>query len=94
MCTAAAPSSAGDALRMLHAGLAITRSAAGFLAAKGAADLPVEAMAEGLLALAGAAAVHMAGVSPPGQGGWFLVPTLAAGSDISTCPEAYSNYFS
>jgi len=61
MCTAAAPSSAGDALRMLHAGLAITRSAAGFLATKGAADLPVEAMAEGLLALEAADAVGAAG---------------------------------
>jgi hypothetical protein len=60
MCTAAAPASASDALRMLHAGLAITRSAAGFLAAKGAADLPVEAMGQGLLALEAADAVGAA----------------------------------
>jgi hypothetical protein len=59
--TAAAPSSAAEAVRVLHAGLALMRSAAGFLAAHGAADLPVEVMAEGLRALecadaAGAAA--------------------------------------
>jgi Domain of unknown function (DUF222) len=60
MCTAAAPASASDALRMLHAGLAVVRSAAGFLATKGAADLPVAAMGEGLLALEAADAVSAA----------------------------------
>jgi hypothetical protein len=60
MCTAAAPASASEALRMLHAGLAVTRSAAGFLAANGAADLPTEAMGEGLLALEAADAVGAA----------------------------------
>jgi len=49
MCTAAAaPASASEALRLLHASLATARSAAGFLAAEGAAGLPAEAMAEGL----------------------------------------------
>ena len=61
MCTAAVPASAGEALRMLHASLATARSAAGFLAAKGVADLSTEAVAEGLRELecadaAGAAA--------------------------------------
>src|SRR5579863_9920185 len=61
MRTAAAPASAAEAVRVLHAGLALMRSAAGFLAAHGAADLPVEVMAGGLRALecadaAGAAA--------------------------------------
>jgi hypothetical protein len=63
MCTAAAPASAPDALRMLHAGLALIRSAAGHLAADpaAAADLPAETLGEGLQALecadaAGAAA--------------------------------------
>jgi hypothetical protein len=63
MCTAAAPASAPDALRMLHAGLALIRSAAGYLAGDPAdvAGLPAETLAEGLQALecadaAGAAA--------------------------------------
>jgi hypothetical protein len=46
MCTAAAPASASDALWMLHAGLALQRAAAGFLAVQGAADLPAAAMGE------------------------------------------------
>ena len=33
---------------MLHAGLALQRAAAGFLAAAGAASLPAEVLAEGL----------------------------------------------
>jgi hypothetical protein len=63
MCTAAAPASAPDALRMLHAGLALIRSAAGHLAGDPAAvaGLPAETLGEGLQALecadaAGAAA--------------------------------------
>jgi Domain of unknown function (DUF222) len=48
MCTAAAPGSTAEAVRVLHAGLAMVRSAAGFLAASGAADLPAEVLAEGL----------------------------------------------
>jgi hypothetical protein len=63
MCTAAAPASAPDALRMLHAGLALIRSAAGHLAGDPAAvaGLPAETLAEGLQGLecadaAGAAA--------------------------------------
>jgi Domain of unknown function (DUF222) len=48
MCTAAAPASISDALRMLHAGLALQRAAAGFLVRADAADLPAEAAAEGL----------------------------------------------
>jgi Domain of unknown function (DUF222) len=38
-------------MRMLHRGLDLLRSAAGFLAVEGAADLPAEALAEGLRAL-------------------------------------------
>jgi hypothetical protein len=63
MCTAAAPASVPDALRMLHAGLALIRSAAGHLARDPAAvaGLPAETLGEGLQALecadaAGAAA--------------------------------------
>jgi Domain of unknown function (DUF222) len=61
MCTATAPASAAEAVRVLHAGLALQRAAAQYLAAYGAADLPAEAMAQGLRALecadaAGAAA--------------------------------------
>jgi hypothetical protein len=63
MCTATAPASAPDALRMLHAGLALIRSAAGHLAGDPAAvaGLPAETLGEGLQALecadaAGAAA--------------------------------------
>jgi hypothetical protein len=48
MCTAAAPDTAGEAVRMLHAGLSMVRSAAGFLAASGAAGLPAEVLAGGL----------------------------------------------
>ena len=48
MCSAAAPASTSEALRTLQAGLAMVRSAAGFLAAAGAADLPADALAEGL----------------------------------------------
>jgi hypothetical protein len=48
MCTAAAPASTTEAVRVLHAGLAMVRSAAGFLAASGAGDLPAEVLAEGL----------------------------------------------
>ena len=50
MCTAAAPASLSDALRMLRAGLALQRAAAGFLAGAGAevAGLPTQTLAEGL----------------------------------------------
>jgi Domain of unknown function (DUF222) len=48
MCTAAAPASVSEALRMLHAGLALQRAAAGFLAKADVADLPTETVAEGL----------------------------------------------
>jgi hypothetical protein len=60
MCTAAVPASASDALGMLHRGLDMLRSAAGFLAAVGAADLPAETLAEGLRALECADAVGAA----------------------------------
>jgi hypothetical protein len=48
MCTATAPASISEALRMLHAGLALQRAAAGFLVRADAADLPTETVAEGL----------------------------------------------
>jgi hypothetical protein len=48
MCTAAVPASIGEALGMLRSGLAMQRSAAGFLAAADAAGLPAEVLAEGL----------------------------------------------
>jgi hypothetical protein len=62
MCTAAAPASAPDALRMLHAGLALIRSAAGHLAGDpaAAAGLPAETLGEGLQALECADAVGAA----------------------------------
>jgi hypothetical protein len=61
MCTQAAPADAAEAMRVLRAGLSLIRSAAGVLAAHGAADLPAEVMATGLRELewadaAGAAA--------------------------------------
>jgi Domain of unknown function (DUF222) len=48
MCTVAEPASVSEALRMLHAGLALQRAAAGFLAKADVADLPTETVAEGL----------------------------------------------
>jgi Domain of unknown function (DUF222) len=48
MCTAAAPASVSEALRMLRAGLALQRAAAGFLAQADAAGLPTETLADGL----------------------------------------------
>ena len=48
MCTAAAPASVSEALRMLRAGLALQRAAAGILAGADAADLPAEVLADGL----------------------------------------------
>ena len=66
MCTAAAqpPASAGEALGLLQAGLGLLRSAAGFLADGSAADLPAEALAQGLreLECADAAAAAARGV--------------------------------
>src|SRR5271156_317113 len=71
MCTAAAPGSTAEAVRVLHAGLAMMRSAAGFLAAAGAADLPVEGLAEGLRELerADAAGAAVRGVLLAAFGG-------------------------
>jgi hypothetical protein len=60
MSTAAVPASAGEAVRMLHCGQGMVRSAAGFLAVVGAADLPAETLAEGLRALESADAVGAA----------------------------------
>jgi len=51
MSTAAVPASASEALRMLHCGLSLLQSAAGFLAVEGVADLPADALAEGLRTL-------------------------------------------
>jgi hypothetical protein len=48
MSTAAVPASASEAVRMLHCGLGLLQSAAGFLAVEGAADLSAETLAEGL----------------------------------------------
>ena len=61
MCTLAAPADAAEAVRVLRAGLGLVRSAAGVLAAHGAAGLPAEVLAAGLRELewadaAGAAA--------------------------------------
>jgi hypothetical protein len=62
MCTTAAPpADAAEAMRVLRAGLGLVRSAAGVLAAHGAAGLPAEVLAGGLRELewadaAGAAA--------------------------------------
>jgi hypothetical protein len=60
MCTAAAPATSAEAVRMLRAGLAMVRSAAGLLAGEGAAGLPTEALAEGLRALEAADAAGAA----------------------------------
>jgi hypothetical protein len=60
MSTAAVPASASEAVRMLHCGLGLLQAAAGFLAVEGAADLPVETLAEGLRALECADAVGAA----------------------------------
>ena len=60
MSTAAVPASAGEAVRMLHCGLGMVQSAAGFLAAIGAADLPAETLSEGLRALESTDAVGAA----------------------------------
>jgi hypothetical protein len=60
MCTAAVPASAIEALGMLHRGLDMLQSAASFLGAVGAADLPTETLAEGLRALESADAVGAA----------------------------------
>jgi hypothetical protein len=60
MSTAAVPASASEALRMLHCGLSLLQSAAGFLAVEGVADLPADALAEGLRALESADAVGAA----------------------------------
>jgi hypothetical protein len=48
MCTAAAPASVSEALRMLRAGLALQRAAAGILAGADAADLSAGVLADGL----------------------------------------------
>ena len=48
MSTAAVPASASEAVRMLHCGLGLLQSAAGFLAVEGAAHLSAETLAEGL----------------------------------------------
>ena len=48
MSTAAVPTSAREAVRMLHCGLGLLQSAADFLAVEGVADLSAETLAEGL----------------------------------------------
>jgi hypothetical protein len=74
MCTATAPADAAEAMRVLRAGLGLVRSAAGVLAAHGAADLPAEVMATGLRELewadaAGAAARGVLGGAFEAQDG-------------------------